>query len=74
MCECLEDFRRRFVEKYPTWKGKKVYGVSLPDGINFETGKAFYYLPVYIEVGQRNPKQTSLIMRHCPLCGENLNP
>lgn len=69
MCDCLQDFKKRFLEKYSKWEGRDVKGVSLPQGINFSTGQAFYYLPIYVDVGQKKDKQTSLIIKHCPLCG-----
>lgn len=70
MCDCLKKFEERFLQRYPTWKGKPVRRVDLPQGLNFETGKLFYYLPIYVDVGQKKPNETHLIMSRCPICGE----
>lgn len=69
-CSCLDDFKKKFLADYPVYRGKSVRGVSLPEGFNMNTGKSFYYLPVYIDVGLKNSKETSLIMSHCPICGK----
>jgi hypothetical protein len=70
MCECLERFKKQFRDKYPTWKGREVKGVALSEGIDTSTGRTIYYVPVYVDVGLKFPKETSLICTHCPCCGE----
>jgi len=69
-CSCLEDFKVKFLKEYPAYRGKKVLSISLPEGFSMTTGRSFYYLPVYIDVGQKKPKETSLIMSNCPICGK----
>jgi len=73
MCDCLDNFKEEFLKKYPQWKGREIKYIELPQGINFSTGKSFYYLPIYIYVGYKTPKESSLIIKFCPICGEKLD-
>lgn len=70
MCTCLEDFKKEFKKQYPTWNNRPVKDVSLPEGFSFKTGDTFYYVPIYINVGYQKPKESSLLIRFCPVCGK----
>jgi hypothetical protein len=73
MCDCLERFKEFFLETCPKWKGKDVKSISLPEGFN-STGAHMYYVPVYIDIGYQRPKESYLVMIHCPICGSKLDP
>jgi hypothetical protein len=70
MCKCLQDFLEDFKQRYPTWKGKSVKDVFFPEGFDLKEGKSFVYLPIYIDVGLKNPKESALILHRCPIRGE----